>query len=229
MPFEAMAEIEQPVLLIHVGHTDLNPSGVTPLLTTVCSVSQGERSDFSSRKHSEALAAQLRSVEGGAFIYTVKGTVHATASFPFTPSLTKNLLQPPCFKTSVTRWFCLAFPRWSNNGRTGAATFLSIIPTSASIVNRAVKEFINRLPKSRSELNPPEVSVAERMEQALKRLADLGLGSKGPSRLDPMSSLSFSCCSESVRTAQDALLQEYKKDRLYAFNPLGPDGRPKRK
>jgi hypothetical protein len=85
MPFEAMAEIKQPVLLIHVGY-DLNPSGVKPLLTTVCSVSQGERSDFSSRKHSEALAAQLRSVEGGAFIYTVKGTVHA-CFFPI-PTLT---------------------------------------------------------------------------------------------------------------------------------------------
>lgn len=159
MPAVAMSEIKQPVLLIH-----------------------GERAEFSSRKHSEAIAAQLSSPDNEPIIYTVKG----------------------------------------------AATFLSVIPTSASIVNRAVKEFTSRLPLTRSELNPPAMPISERMELALKQLADL-VGNKDVAQLDPMSSMSFSCLPTSVVKAQETLLKTYAKDRLYAFNPLGPDGKPKRK
>lgn len=95
-------------------------------------------------------------------------------------------------------------------------------------MNRAVKEFTSRLPHVRSELNPPAMPISERMDLALKQLGDVVV-KKDVGQLDPMSSMSFSCLPSSVVKAQETLLKTYTKDRLYAFNPLGPDGKPKRK
>lgn len=111
----------------------------------------------------------------------------------------------------------------------GAGAFLSIIPGSASIVNQTLTKFLSRVPRSRSDIVPPETSILDRMTQALDRQAKL-IGKKNPSiSLDPLSSLSFSCVSKQIADAQSDMIAEYTVDRLNAFNPLGPDGRPLRK
>lgn len=111
----------------------------------------------------------------------------------------------------------------------GASTYLSIIPGSASIVNQTLAKFISRIPHTRAEIVPPEESIPERMQRALKRQGDLlRRRDRGDDTLDPACPLSFSCLSETMVEAQMQLIRSYCADRWSAYNPLGPDGRPLR-
>ncbi|KAJ2916498.1 hypothetical protein MD484_g3946, partial [Candolleomyces efflorescens] len=110
----------------------------------------------------------------------------------------------------------------------GAATFLSIIPGSASIANQTFTKFLQRLPAVKSEIVAPQMSISDRMKEALERQSAL-VGKKDITSLDPLCPLSFSCLTEEAAQKQAELIAEYSKGRFSAFDPLGPDGRPPRK
>ena len=67
------------------------------------------------------------------------------------------------------------------------------------------------------------------MKIALDRLAYLVPGKEVTKDLDPTSSLSYCCLSDEVVKQQQDLLDRANRERLSAFSPLGPDGRPLRK
>lgn len=95
-------------------------------------------------------------------------------------------------------------------------------------MNQVFSKFLSRIPVVGSEIRPLEVPIEDRMRTALKQLAYLTNNEKLMS-LDPNSPLSFCCLSEEVIKRQTQTLEEHRKGRLLAFNPLGPDGRPVRK
>ena len=118
--------------------------------------------------------------------------------------------------------------RLTARAHTGAATFLSIIPGSASIANQTFTKFLQRVPAVKSEIVAPQMSIPDRMKEALERQSAL-VGKKDITSLDPLCPLSFSCLTEEAAQKQAELIAEYSKGRFSAFDPLGPDGRPPRK
>ncbi|KAJ2924947.1 hypothetical protein H1R20_g12153, partial [Candolleomyces eurysporus] len=110
----------------------------------------------------------------------------------------------------------------------GAAMYLSIIPGSASIANQTFAKFLQRVPVVKSEIVPPQMSIQDRMKEALERQSAL-VEDKDIASLDPLCPLSFSCLTEEAAQKQAELIAQYSRDRLSAFDPLGPDGRPPRK
>ncbi|KAI0751268.1 Alpha/Beta hydrolase protein [Daedaleopsis nitida] len=99
---------------------------------------------------------------------------------------------------------------------------------SSSIVNQVLNKFLARLPPARSDLNPPEISLSDRMRIALEQLAEFRSESSIAER-DTMSPLSFCCVTEEVRKSQEELYQLYSEGAQNALSPLAPDGRPLRK
>jgi hypothetical protein len=110
----------------------------------------------------------------------------------------------------------------------GALGCLCIVPSTASIVNQVLTKFLSRLPRTCSEIRPPETSTKDNMTAALNRLSEL-MGDPTIATRDPTSSLSFSCLSSEVIQSQKDAVDFYGKDEWKAFSPLGPDGRPIRK
>ncbi|KAG2013395.1 hypothetical protein CC2G_010312 [Coprinopsis cinerea AmutBmut pab1-1] len=111
----------------------------------------------------------------------------------------------------------------------GAGSFLSIIPGSASIANQALVKFLSRLPPSRSDILPLQQPIWQRMQLALQLQAELVQTKKLSSSMDPVSSLSFSCLSEDVVEKQTAIIEEFRRGRFLALNPMAPHGKPYRK
>lgn len=105
---------------------------------------------------------------------------------------------------------------------------LSVIPGSASIMNKVVSHFWSRLPHHDSYLRPPETLVEVRMSEALETLAAL-TGNAIEMSNEPLCSLSFSCHSPDVIKTQSEILNYYKQDCHRAFSPLTALGRPMRK
>jgi hypothetical protein len=98
----------------------------------------------------------------------------------------------------------------------------------ASLVNQTFYKFIERLPKARSDLKPPDPSTPLRMELALKRLAELMDDDKMVQR-NYMSALSFSCVTPDIMAMQYDMIREYRRGMSDVLSPVGPDGRPYRK
>jgi hypothetical protein len=105
---------------------------------------------------------------------------------------------------------------------------LCIVPSTASIVNQVLTKFLSRLPRTCSEIRPPETPTKEKMTAALNALSEL-MGDTTIATRDPSSSLSFSCLAPEVITSQKDAVDFYGKDQWKAFSPLGLDGRPIRK
>ena len=110
--------------------------------------------------------------------------------------------------------------------RPATAGYISVV--CSSIVNQVFSKFLSRQPRYRSDLVPPDTSLAEYMKAGLARLADF---KNDPSILnrDPTSPLSFSCADADVIKAQEESVANYSKGMRNAFSPLGPDRRPTRK
>lgn len=105
---------------------------------------------------------------------------------------------------------------------------MTVVPTSASIVNQVFVKFLSRLPHAGTDLVCPAIPIAERMKTALSRLAGIA-GDASIVHRDPISSLSFSCVSPEVRANQLESLRFYAKDLHNTFSPLDVNGRPQRK
>ena len=103
------------------------------------------------------------------------------------------------------------------------AGYLTVM--NPSIVNQTLVKFLNRLPRTRSDITPPSISVSQRMRQALDTLAEL-TGDHSHSEKDPMSSLSFSCVSPEICKIQVKSRESYARDAVNAFSPLLANGRP---
>lgn len=110
----------------------------------------------------------------------------------------------------------------------GAKANVSIIPGSASLVNRVVTGFLSQLPRSRSDLRPPTIRPLERTRMALQTLSEL-VGDPSVAHRNPRSQLSFSCVTPEVAKSQLESLKFYAKDIDKTYSPLGRDGRPIRK
>ncbi|KAH7888088.1 alpha/beta-hydrolase [Phlebopus sp. FC_14] len=110
----------------------------------------------------------------------------------------------------------------------GAKACMSIVPGSASLVNRVFAEFLAQLLPTRSDLVPPALPVVERTKIALRTLSEL-VGDPSIARRDPRSVLSFSCVTPEVAQSQLVNLKVYAKNVDKAYCPLGRDGRPMRK
>lgn len=106
---------------------------------------------------------------------------------------------------------------------TDSAGYLTVM--NPSIVNQTLYKFLNRLPRVRTEIKPPSVSVPQRMRQALDTLAEL-TGDLLFSEKDAMCSLSFSCVSPEICRIQVKSRESYAKDAAFAFSPLQSNGRP---
>ncbi|KAG8218315.1 alpha/beta-hydrolase [Butyriboletus roseoflavus] len=110
----------------------------------------------------------------------------------------------------------------------GAKACVSIIPGSASLVNRVFTGFLSQLPRSRSDLRPPAIPTLERTRLALQTLSEL-VGDPSVAHRNPRSLLSFSCVTPEVAKSQLESLKFYAKDIDKTYCPLGRDGRPIRK
>jgi hypothetical protein len=110
----------------------------------------------------------------------------------------------------------------------GAKACPSIIPGSASLVNRVFTGFLSQLPRSRSDLVPPSIPTLERTRIALQTLSDL-VGDPSIARRNPRSLLSFSCVGPEVAKSQLESLKFYARDIDKTYCPLGRDGRPIRR
>ncbi|KAG0698846.1 Alpha/Beta hydrolase protein, partial [Suillus ampliporus] len=110
----------------------------------------------------------------------------------------------------------------------GAKACLNIHPGSASIVNQVFSKFLAQQPRTRSDLLPARMSIRDRSEIALSKLAEY-VGDPSIAHRDPRSSLSFSCVKPDVAKSQMENLLFYAKDLDAAYCPLGRDGRPMRK
>lgn len=104
-----------------------------------------------------------------------------------------------------------------------SAGYLSVM--NPSIVNQTLFKFLSRLPRVRSDIEPPSVPAAQRMRQALGTMAEL-TGDPSFSERDAMCSLSFSCVSPETCKIQVKSRESYAKDAAYAFSPLRSTGRP---
>ncbi|KAF9779544.1 alpha/beta-hydrolase [Thelephora terrestris] len=107
-----------------------------------------------------------------------------------------------------------------------SAGYLAVM--NPSIVNQTLLKFLNRLPRVRSDIKPPSISVPQRMRQALGTLAEL-TGDPTLAEKDSMCSLSFSCVSPEICKIQVKSRESYAKDAAFAFSPLQANGRPIRK
>ncbi|KAF9224350.1 alpha/beta-hydrolase, partial [Gyrodon lividus] len=105
---------------------------------------------------------------------------------------------------------------------------MSIIPGSASLVNRVLAGFLSQLPRARSDLVPPPIPIFDRTKIALQTLSEL-VGDPSIARRNPRSSLSFSCVTPEVAKSQLESLKFYAKEIDKTYCPLGRDGRPIRK
>ncbi|EJF63051.1 alpha/beta-hydrolase [Dichomitus squalens LYAD-421 SS1] len=99
---------------------------------------------------------------------------------------------------------------------------------SSSIVNQVLNKFLTRQPPARSDLEPPEIPLPQRMRMALEQLSEY---TDDPSiaERDPHSPLSFCCVTEEVRKSQEELNRIYSEGESSALSPLAPDGRPLRR
>lgn len=111
----------------------------------------------------------------------------------------------------------------------GGSSNLSLNPGSASILNRVYSRFLlERVARTRPEVQSLKISTEQRMQDALANLADI-VGRPGMVDNDPLSSMSFSCLSEEEIQRQTNILRKYVLEKEPVFSPLGPDGRPLRK
>lgn len=114
----------------------------------------------------------------------------------------------------------------------GAAGILSIIPGSASILDRIVYQFLSQLPNnaciSHTSLVRHNMKIEDRLALALEHLS-MVVGDPSITDRPPLSSLSFSCLSSEV------VIQQAKSLRLYneglrkfpkAAPIVGDDGKP---
>ncbi|KXN86305.1 hypothetical protein AN958_10167 [Leucoagaricus sp. SymC.cos] len=109
------------------------------------------------------------------------------------------------------------------------ASNLTLDRNAASMLNNLYSKFLlTRVDRARSELRTEELLIEERMQRALFKLADIMERSDMMSG-NPLSSLSFSCLSQTGLQRQIELSQIYEKDSEHSFSPLGPDGRLLRK
>ncbi len=95
---------------------------------------------------------------------------------------------------------------------------ISVIPESASTVNAVFVNFLSQLPRHRSDIVRPEISIRDRMEIALQKFSEI-TGITDVESLDPTCSLSFSSVSTEVAKAQTDVLRRYMKNADRAFNP----------
>jgi pimeloyl-ACP methyl ester carboxylesterase len=110
----------------------------------------------------------------------------------------------------------------------GAKACMSLIPGTASLVNRVFTGFLSQLPRSRSDLHSPAIPTFERARMALQTLSEI-VGDSSIAHRNPRSSLSFSCVTPEVAKSQLESLRFYSKDIDKTYCPLGRDGRPIRK
>lgn len=104
-----------------------------------------------------------------------------------------------------------------------SAGYLTVM--NPSIVNQTLVKFLNRLPRARSEIKPPPVSVPQRMREALDTLAEL-TGDSSLSGKDAMCPLNFSCAPPDICKSQAKSRETYAKDAAHAFSPLRSNGKP---
>lgn len=95
---------------------------------------------------------------------------------------------------------------------------ISVIPEAASTVNAAFVNFLSQLPRHRSDIVVPEISIRDRMEVALQKFSKI-TGITDVESLDPMCSLSFSAVPSEVAKTQIEVLRRYMKNADRAFNP----------
>ncbi|KAF8914148.1 alpha/beta-hydrolase [Gymnopilus junonius] len=109
----------------------------------------------------------------------------------------------------------------------GGRSMISVVPGNASIVNNVFFKFLGRLPHYRSDITPPTLSLRDRMKIALNRFSEIT--GMDITSLDPLSSLSFSCVTDEVMTAQTEILKHYQKGARDAFTPTAVEGSPPRR
>ena len=93
------------------------------------------------------------------------------------------------------------------------------MPSAASLVHKVFSSFLARLPKHRSDLRSPKPNQRVRMQQALKRLADV-TGDPSLVTRDTQSPMSFSCLPSDMVEYKGTLFAKYRKDAEKAFVPV---------
>ena len=151
-------------------------------------------------KFAERLVAQLTGVPDGAILYDIKGLHIFALMLPVLDLL-----------------LCTYFPP------IGGASMVSVVPGHASILNNVFYRFLTRLPHSRSDLVPPNMSIRDRMRVALEKLSQI-TGNPEVASSDPLCSLSFCSLAPEVIKGQSELLGHYLKDINLAFTPIPPEG-----
>lgn len=149
---------------------------------------QGDKNELSPIKYAKRLVTDLTNVEDGAILYEVKGSlILSVILYEDTEALA------------------------------GGASMISIISGCASIVNNVFFKFLSRLPRHRSDLDPPVMSIQDRMKAALNTLADVT--GRDITNLDPLSSISFSCLTPEAIKIQSLTLMQYQANLSDAFTP----------
>lgn len=112
----------------------------------------------------------------------------------------------------------------------GAAGYLSVDPSAASIANQTVYKWITRFRHEPwdSSYRPAE-PTEERMKRALRKLGEFAKDVDGYKDRNPWSSMSFSRVTKEVEKAQMQMVRRVAVGASQAFSPLGSDGRPIRK
>lgn len=171
-----------------------------PAINILLTPSQGDKNPLHPVKYAHDLASKLRNAKDGAHVFVMKG---------------RHLRQPQLSYSKLMHY-------------SGCKGYLSLFPSSSSILVQTFTKFLQRLPHVRSDLVRPRTPVETRMSTALDTLADL-VGNSAITERNAMSSLSFSLVSSDVETSQCNILKTFHRGQNAAFSPLGPDGRPVRK
>ena len=145
-------------------------------------MAQGERSITAPLVYAEKLKQSLANAKGGAILYPIKGIGPPSAPMIlYDNGWTENRMTALCL--------CVV----------GATACLTLIESTATIVNQVYFKFLSTLPPARSDLILPP-NIEARMRRALEKLANIS-GNMSIAERDPASSLSFSCVTQEVATS----------------------------
>ena len=111
---------------------------------------------------------------------------------------------------------------------TGATGSLTLMSSTASIVNRVFSQFLSEVRCITGNDSLPPPAPITRMKEALSTLAEIA-GDPSIADRPPLSCLSFSCLGPEARKTQLETLELYAKDLDKAFSPLDACGRPLRR
>ncbi|KAI0035623.1 alpha/beta-hydrolase [Vararia minispora EC-137] len=110
----------------------------------------------------------------------------------------------------------------------GCAGYLSLLPTSCSILVQFYTKFLGGLSPARSELRSPSIAIPDRMAVALRELAELS-GREDIASRSARSCMSFSLVPVEVERKQMDILRSFHHGEREGLSPLDALGRPLRR